>query len=132
MNVKKYIIAGIVVFIIFQLSGFVIHNIMLQDTYQKLHNLWRPDMMAYMWIMYITSLIVSFIFTYLYIKMDKKGGLIQGLIFGTIVGLFMNVGIFNQFAIYPLPFYLVVQWFIYEMISYVICGAIISFVYKYK
>jgi hypothetical protein len=42
------------------------------------------------------------------------------------------VGIFNQYAVYPVPFTLALQWFIYGMIEFVICGLIAAMIYKPK
>ncbi len=65
MNIKRYLLASLVVFITFQALDFVIHNIILMKAYQSLSALWRPDMMSLMWVMYLSSAIMSLLFVYI-------------------------------------------------------------------
>ena len=48
-------------------------------------------------------------------------------------GLFMSIPFgFYSYAMYPLPFLLCLQWFIYGLIEFVICGLIAAAIYKPK
>jgi len=86
-----------------------------------------------MWIIHITNFIFSFLFVYIFTKGYENKGIVEGLRFGLIIGLLMNVvGMFNQYAVYPLPFSLAIQWFIYGIIQYVICGAVAASIYREK
>ena len=133
MNVKRFVVAVIVVFISFQILDFVIHGIILAPTYANLKSLWRLDMMSKMWIMYVTSFILSFLFVYIFTKGYEGRGLGEGIRYGLLIGLLINaVGAFNQYTVYPVPFTLALQWFIYGMIEFVICGIIAALIYKPK
>jgi len=133
MNIKKFVIASIVVFVACQIIEMIVHGFLLGSIYGTLKEVWRPDMMDKMWIMYITSFVFSFLFVYIYTKFYQGKGIIEGLFFGTIIGIFMNFcGIFNQYVIYPVPFSLAIQWFIYGMIEFIIIGAIASLIYTEK
>lgn len=133
MNIKRMIIASILVFAGIQVMDFVIHGIILSPVYQSLAHVWRPDMMAKMWILRLSSLVMSFLFVYIFIKGYENKGIIEGVRYGIIIGLFMNViGMFSQYVMYPIPFSLSVQWFIYGMIEFIICGIIAALVYKRK
>ena len=133
MNVKRFVVAVIVVFIVFQIFDFIVHGIILAPTYTTLKSVWRPDMMSKMWIMYITSFILSLLFVYIFIKGYEARGIGEGIRYGLLIGLFMNVvGAFNQYVIYPIPFSLALQWLIYGMIEFIICGIIAALIYKPK
>ena len=133
MNVKRFVVAVIVVFITFQIFDFIIHRIILAPTYQKLESLWRPDMMSKMWIFHVTSFVVSLLFVFIFTKGYEGRGIGEGIRYGLLIGLLMNVaGIFNQYAVYPIPFTLIFQWFIYGMIVFIICGIIAALIYKPK
>jgi hypothetical protein len=131
MNKKNFIFTSVIVFVAFQVMNFVIHSLILMKAYQALENVWRPDMMQKMWIIYVTSLIFSFLFVYIFSKGYEGKGIAEGVRYGLIIGLLMNVvGMFNQYAVYPIPFGLIIQWFIYGIIQYIICGIVAAALFK--
>jgi hypothetical protein len=133
MNIKRMIIASILVFAAFQIMDYVIHGIILSPTYRVLASVWRPDMMSKMWIMTISSFVMSVLFVYIFIKGYENKGVMEGVRYGIIIGLFMNViGMFSQYVMYPIPFGLSVKWFIYGTIEFIVCGVIAALVYKTK
>ena len=132
-HVKKFIIASIAVFVSFQVLDFVIHRLILGATYESIEGVWRTDMMSKMWIMCITSFVMSFLFVYLFTKGYEGKGIGEGLRFGLLIGLLMNVvGMFNQYAVYPIPFSLTLQWFIYGTIEFILCGIVAALLYNPK
>jgi len=133
LNIKRFIIAVISVFVCFPVLDFLIHFIILGPTYQEYKDLWRPDMMSKMWIMYITSFVLSFLFVYIFKKGYEGKGLAEGIRYGIILGLLINtLGAFNQYAVYPVSFSLALKWFIYGMIEFIICGMVAALIYKPK
>lgn len=133
MNVKRFALAGVVVFVAFQIMDFIVHGVILMKSYEALASVWRPDMMKLMWIMYATGAAFSLLFVYIFTKGYEGRGLLEGVRYGLVIGLFMNaVGMFNQYVIYPLPFALVLQWFLYGMIEFVIAGVVVAAIYRPK
>ena len=133
MNTKRYLGASIAVFICFQILEFIIHGPLLGKVYMSMEGVWRPDMMSKMWIIYTTSFILSFLFVYIFTKGYEGKGIGEGFRYGLLIGLLMNVvGMFNQYAVYPIPFVLALQWFIYGMIEFSICGIVAAMIYKPK
>ncbi len=131
MNTKKFIIASILVFIVFEILDFIIHGLILKGAYESLASVWRPDMNSLMWIMYITAFIFSFLFVYIFTKGYEGKGIAEGIRYGLLIGLLMLiVGMFNQYAVYPLPFILVLEWFILGMIQFIIIGIVAAAIYK--
>lgn len=131
MNTKKPAVASICVFIAFQIMDFIIHGIVLSADYQLLGYLWRPDMMSKMWIMALSSLVMSVLFVYIFLKGYENKGIMEGVRFGIVAGLFMNVaGVFSQYAIYPIPFGLALKWFFYCMMEFMVAGIVVSLVYR--
>ncbi|MBI4620384.1 MAG: hypothetical protein HY739_09520 [Desulfobacterales bacterium] len=130
MNAKRFIIASLVVFLGFEIIDAIVHTVILGKTYESM-NLWRPDMMSKMWIIHIGSLILAFLFTYIFIKGYENKGITEGARYGVIIGLFANIPYgFYSYAMYPLPFSLCLQWFIFGMIEFIICGIIAAVIYK--
>ncbi len=133
MNVKRFTAASIAVFIINQITDPIIHGAILGKTYEALEHVWRPDMMSKMWVMVISSIIFAFLFVYIFTKGYEGKGVIEGIRYGIFIGLlFKAVGLLSQYAIYPVPFSLVIQWFAFGMIQFIIYGIVTALVYKPK
>jgi len=131
MNVKRMVVASLLVFVAVQAMDYLINMVILMPSYKALAHIWRPDMQSKMWLMTLASFIGSFLFVYIFIKGYENKGIMEGFRYGTIIGLFMNVvGALNQYVIYPLPLALVIKWFIYGMIEFIIMGIIAALVYK--
>lgn len=131
MNKKNFILTSIVVFVVFQAVNFIIHSLILRNAYMATQQIWRPDMMQKMWIIYVTSLIFSFLFVYVFSRGYEGRGIAEGVRYGLIVGLLLNVvGAFNQWAVYPIPFGMALQWFIYGVIQIIICGIVAAALFK--
>lgn len=133
MNIKRFFGATLAVYVAIQITDPIIHGAILGPTYEALKHIWRPDMMSKMWIMFITSFIFSILFVYIFSKGYEGKGLLEGVRFGIITGLFMNgVGMFNQYVVYPVPFTLALQWFIFGMGQFIVYGILTALIYKPK
>lgn len=131
MNIKRFIFGGIAIFIIFQILDFLVHNILLMPLYASMANIWRPDMMSKMWIMYAGSFVFSFLMMFVFIKGYEARGIMEGVRFGIIIGLMTNgIGAFYQYSVYPLPFSLIIQWFIYGLAEFIVAGIAAALIYK--
>lgn len=131
MNTKRFIIASIVIFIVYEILDLIEHGLILGSTYMSITGTWRTDMNPVMWIMYITALAFSFLFVYIFTKGYEGRGIAEGIRYGLLIGLLMvGTGIFNQYVVYPIPLTLILQWFIYGMIRFIIYGIIAAAIYK--
>lgn len=131
MNVKRFIGTSILVFIVIEVINFLVHGVIFTKAYASLGALWRPDMMSKMWIIHVGYLILSFIFTYIFIKGYENKGVMEGVRYGIIIGLFANIPYaFFEYGMFPLPFALCLGWFIFGMIEYIFCGMIAAATYK--
>ncbi|MFC1500879.1 hypothetical protein ACFL58_00300 [Elusimicrobiota bacterium] len=133
VDYKKLVIAAVAVFFVYEFVDFTVHSLILAPTYMKMQNIWRADMMQKMWIMYITALVFSFTFVYIFAKGYEGKGIIEGVRFGAIISLLMLLpGIFNQYVIYPVSYKLALTWFVFGVAQFVICGIVASLIYKPK
>jgi hypothetical protein len=131
MNIKKMILACFGVFIAFEVMDYAIHGLILAPVYAQLVHLWRQDMMSKMWLMALSTLVMSVMFVYIFIKGYENKGIAEGVRFGIVTGLFMNViGMFGQYVMYPIPFSLTVKWFIFGMLEFMIAGIVAAIIYK--
>jgi hypothetical protein len=131
MNIKRFLIATLAVFIVYVAINFLIHSVILMGTYESLKNIWRPDMMEKMWVMWIVYIGFAFLFTFIFTVGYEGKGWLEGLRYGLYIGLLLNgVSAFTEYAVYPLPFTLVIQWFVYGVIQITICGIAAALIYK--
>jgi len=90
-------------------------------------------MMSKMWIMYIVNLIFSFFFVFIFTKGYEGRGIMEGVRYGFYIGCLMAIpAAYSQYVMYPFPYSLVLQWFIYWMIQYIILGIFAALIYKPK
>lgn len=131
MNIKRFVLASLAVFAVFQLLDIVIHGVILSGDYRANSGLWRPDMESLMWIMMLASLALSFLFVYIFTRGYEGKGVLEGVRYGLLIGLLMmGIGAVNQYVVYPVPFMLVVKWFIFGMIEFAIAGVVAAFIYR--
>ena len=131
MNIKRFFIASIVVFIMIQAIDWLVHGVLMAKWYQDIKGLWRPEMMDYMWVMVLGSLFYSFMFVFIFTKGYEERGVVEGARFGLFIGLLMYVsGIFGQYAMYPIPFGMAMIWLAYGTIEMVIAGMITAAIYR--
>jgi hypothetical protein len=130
---KKVLIGAVVVFVILEVLDFLIHGIILAPAYVATQNLWRPDMMDKMWIMYIVSAVVSFFFALIFSKGYEGKGIIEGIRFGLYVGVMMGVGMaYGTYTMIAIPYTLALQWFIFAVFEYIIAGIGVALVFGKK
>jgi len=131
MNVKRFILAVIAVFLSFQVLDFIIHNLILGPTYQATASLWRPEMMSLMWVMWLTGLVLSILFVYIFIRGYENRGIGEGLRYGLLIGLLFAIpGVWNQYVVYPVPLALAVKWCGFSLLEFLIAGVVTSLIYK--
>lgn len=133
MNVKKFLLASLAVFVTLQILDYVIHMLLLAKDYQATASVWRADMMDIFWIMYITGAILSLLFVYIFIKGYQGKGIPEGIRYGLIMGiLLMTLGAVNQYIVYPIPLELAIKWTVYGIIEFMIAGVVAALIYKPK
>ncbi|MCH7981455.1 MAG: hypothetical protein IID59_08110 [Proteobacteria bacterium] len=133
MKNKTFWIGFVVVFIVMQAIGFLIHGVMLDDMYQALAASFRPkeQMDAMMWIMILSGTVVLFLFCYVYTKGHEGKGVMEGVRYGALMGLFLALPTsVDAYVLYPLTQELAVIWFVTTVVSMMIAGAIFAAIYK--
>lgn len=135
MNTKKLIIAVLAVFVLLEVTGYLIHSVLLASTYMEeaISKAFRPmaEMQAKMWRMWIADFVFSFFFVFIFIKGYQNKGIMEGVRYGVYIALFMNFSAsVAQNVVYPIPFTLALQWFIYGSIQMVLIGVVTAYLYK--
>ena len=134
---KKLWIGTVVVFLGMSVISFLVHGVILTSTYMldPVKNLLRPEseMMGMMWIYYVVYLIISFFFTLVFSKGYEGKGIVEGVRYGFYIGVMMATPMaYASYAMYPIPYSLALQWFIYTLIQYLILGVAVAGVFGKK
>lgn len=130
MKWKAFLIASVSVFVVLQALDYLIHNVVLGPTYESLKDVWRPDMESKMWIMPVVGVIWAVLFTLIFVKGYEGRGLMEGVRFGLLIGLFWAIPMaYGSYAVYPIPYSLAFQWFLYGTIETILVGIVVALVY---
>jgi len=137
MNWKRILLAALAVFVVIELTDLIIHGGMLSETYKLLESngVIRPEaeMSSFMWVMVLTTLVFSFFFAFIFAKGYEGKGILEGIRFGVYIGFFfVFVGMFNNFAVYPIPYSLTWIWIIAGFVQLILAGVAVSLIYKPK
>jgi len=133
MNVKRFALSCVAVYVVYQVLGFLIHQIWLSPTYMALSEVWRPmpEMMSKMWIMWLTSALWTVLFCYIYTRGHEGGGVMEGVRYGLLMGIFLGIPFsYESHVIYPIPMSLAHMWVIATLIVAVACGVVLALVYR--
>jgi hypothetical protein len=131
MNWKRFFVASLVIFVVVQGMEFVINNVFMKSAYESLKSLWRPDMTSKMWVMYVVGLLVSLLFTYIFIKGREGKGIAEGVRFGIIIWLFVAVPMdLTMWVLLPIPYMLILRWILFALLEMLIAGILVAVIYK--
>ncbi|GAB4373434.1 MAG: hypothetical protein Kow0042_17370 [Calditrichia bacterium] len=133
MNTKKWVVASVVIFVVATLLDLLIHNVILSGAYESTRQLWRPraEMNRLMWLWLLSNLIWSFLFVYIFAKGYEGRGIMEGVRYGVIIGLFVSIPMsLGTYAVQPITFGIAAGWFIFMLIEIVILGIIAALIYR--
>lgn len=135
MNVKRYILASLAVFVVVYVCEFLFHGMFMAASYLANAELLRPseEQMAHMPFMALGFLILAFGFTFVFIHGYEGKGVTEGLRFGfyAAVAFGVSANLIN-YAVFPRPKSWVISWIIGETLILTLAGAVAALVYKPK
>ncbi len=130
----KFLIAWLVIFILWMVAGMVVHGMLLQQEYLGLPNLFRSEeesMPFFHW-MIIAHVLMAGAFTWIYARgVENRPWLGQGLRFGLAVALLCVIPIYMiYYVVQPMPGMLAVKQIVFDTILTLVLGAIVAFLYR--
>lgn len=133
MNWKRFIVAALTVFVAVQAMEFVIGTFLLESANEFLQGLWGAGMMSRAWMMYLMSVLVALVFTYIFVKGREGKGLQEGVRFGIIIWLFLTVPM-NHFlwVIMPIPYRIIFQMLLAGLLEMLVAGILVAAIYRPK
>lgn len=131
----KFLVAWLVIFILWLAGGFVVHELLLGADYAAT-NLMRSEEEAQrlmVW-MLVAHVIMAGAFVWIYSRgKESKPWLGQGLRFGLAVALLAVVPIYLiYYVVQPQPGMLVAKQIVFDTILTLVVGAVVAFLYRDK
>ena len=134
MNIKRWLLASVAVFVVMGALEFLIHGVLLSDMYRQTASVWRSEaeMQQMMWVFWAGILVFAPFFALIYVKGYEKGkpGLGQGFHYGLYVGVMLSVmNSFGWYVLLPIPLALAFCWFLTILVEFTVAGMAAGLIY---
>ena len=129
---KRFLVAWLVVFVLYMVGGMVVHGMLLADEYTAT-GLMRAEAEAQklMHLMVLAHVMMAGAFTWIYARgVENKPWLGQGLRFGLAVAVLFTPIYIIYYVVQPTPGVLAVRQIAYDTILTLILGAAVAFLYR--
>ena len=129
---KKFLVAWLVLFILYMAGGMIIHGVILHADYEAT-GLMRPaaEAQGKIPLMILAHVLMAGAFTWIYARgVENKPWLGQGLRFGLAVAVLFTPIYIIYYVVQPTPGVLAVRQIAYDTILTLILGAAVAFLYR--
>ena len=127
MNIKRFVAASLAVFVVATVLDFLT----LKATYDSVKHFWRPDMLSMSWMGVPVLLVASFLFTYIFVKGYEGKGILEGVRFGVIIGLYTSIATACwTYMITAIPYSLALQLFVCVTVEAIVLGIVAALIYR--
>ncbi len=131
---RKFLIAWLVVFIVWMAGSFVVHGVLLHDDYLKLPNLFRSetDSQPYAPLMLLAHVFLSGAFVWIYSRgAQAKPWLGQGVRFGIAIAMLTSVPMYTiYYVVQPMPGMHVIKQIVFDGLLMLVLGVVVAFLYR--
>ena len=128
---KRPLIAVVVIFMAWSVLDFVIHGLLLQETYAATASLWRPMEEMNMTLMYIVTLAYTVCFVAIYDVLVSEKSIATGIKYGALFGLAAGISMgFGSYTFMPIPWSLALSWFTGTLVEAIVAGALVGAIIK--
>ena len=134
MNFPRVALAAVASWVLYLGIGFLVHAVLLKDTYLQYVSVMRPEAQAnaILPIAFGCALVGFFAFAYAYAKGYEGGsGVQEGLRFGVLVGIMLCAfGSVWDYMMWPVSAGLLAAWLIDFVVEFAIYGMVVGLIYK--
>ncbi len=134
MNFPRVALAAIAAWVLYLGVSFVVHGVLLKDTYLQYVGVMRPEAQAnaILPIGFCFALVGFFAFAYAYAKGYEGGnGVQEGLRFGVLVGILLCAfGSIWDYMMWPISAGLLIAWLVDFIVEFAIYGMVVGLIYK--
>jgi len=129
--VKRSLLAVIAVFVVWSVLDFIIHQVILQSTYQATAQLWRPMNEMKLGLLYVATAVGCVCFVGIYALLIQPKSLASGVKFGLLFGVGSGFGMgYATYSVMPVPHFLALVWFVGAVVEMVLGGLLTAAIVK--
>jgi hypothetical protein len=129
--VKKILLAGLAVFVAWEILDFVFHGLFLGSTYATLPNVFRAQADMKIGLMVAVVLIAALVFAAAYGWFVNPKSLAIGAKYGLLVGFGGGVSMgYGSYAAMPIPYVMVLVWFLATWVEFTVAGLLVGLIIK--
>jgi hypothetical protein len=130
---KRIILAVLAVFVAWSVMDFVVHGVILAQTYKDTEQLWRPMEEMKMGLMRVVVFIASTVFVCLYAFFVGKKSVATAVKFGMLFGLGAGISMgYGTYAVQPIPYKIALTWFLGTVAECAVAGLLVGAMVKEK
>lgn len=134
MNFPRVAMAALAAWVLYLGVSFVVHGVLLKDTYLQYVAVMRPEAQAsaILPIGFCFALVGFFAFSYAYAKGYEGGnGVQEGLRFGVLVGILLCAfGSIWDYMMWPISAGLLIAWLVDFIVEFAIYGMVVGLIYR--
>jgi hypothetical protein len=127
---KGIVLAIVAIFIAWSALDFIIHGMLLKETYEATAHLWRTIQDTNMMLMHAVTLAVAICFVLLYQRCVSEKSVAMGLKLGVLFGLAAGIMSASAYVYMPISLMLAIDWFIVTLVQFVIAGWLVGLFVK--
>ena len=134
MNLKKYMIATLVVYVVYSALAFFIHNIILEAEYEPMvGTVLRTvsDFGLRAPLLYLGNLVFALAFCAIYTfgYEPGKSWIGQGVRYGLLMGTLLAPVAITEYVVYPVAGSLALKWVVFGYFQALACGLVMAALY---
>lgn len=129
---KKFLVAWLLVFVLYMAGGMLVHGVILGDDYMAT-GLMRPEAEAQklMHWMILAHVLMAGAFTWIYVRgVENKPWLGQGLRYGLAVAVLFVPIYMIYYVVQPTPGALAAKQVVLDTILTLVLGTVVAFLYR--
>ncbi|MEM7277089.1 MAG: hypothetical protein AAF385_03100 [Pseudomonadota bacterium] len=131
---KKFILAWLVLFVIWMIGSFLVHGLLLGSTYETMTTVYRAieDQQRLFPIMLFAHVMLAGGFVWIYLRgREDKPWLAQGLRFGLVIALFAVIPTYLiYYSVQSMSSNLLLGQIAGDTILSLVLGSVVAFLYK--
>lgn len=128
---KRIVLAVLAVFVAWSVMDFVMHGLILGQTYKDTAQLWRPEAEMKMGLIHLVVLISAAVFVCLYAFFVGKKSVATAVKFGLLFGLGAGISMgYGTYAVLPMPYHIALTWFLGTVAETTVAGLLVGTIVK--
>ena len=131
---KKFLISVVAIFVLSMALGFLVHGVLLNQSYTQLPGLFRTpqDAEGYFHVMLRAHVLIAFGFVWIYQRgKEDKPFLAQGIRYGLAVAVLMTIPMYLiYYAVQPMPAPLVYKQIVFDTLGVLLMGIVVAWLNK--